>query len=325
MTNSPCRFAMMLALSLAFALPAWAGQAPGYPARVIRYVIPGGAGAGTDIIGRIIAAGLTQGLGQQVIVDNRPGAGGNIGAELGAKAAPDGYTILQISITHAVNVTLYRSLRYDIVRDFAAITQLASAPAIIVIHPSLPARSISEFVKLAKAKPGVINYASAGTGTPTFLAAELFKSAAAIDLVHVPYKGGAEAQTATIAGETSVYFASFATALPFVRQGRLRALAVTTAEPTPLIPGLPTMVSSGVPGYEIQSTLAAFVPAKTPDPVVKRLNEEIVRTLAEPGARQKFFDISSEPVPGTPAQLASLARAEANRLGKIIVDAGIHD
>ena len=318
MTTWTCRRAALLALCWAAAFAATDGGAQAYPARVVRYVIPGGAGAGTDIIGRIIASGLTQVFHQQVIVDNRPGAGGNIGPELAAKAPPDGYTILQISITHAVNVSLYRSLRYDIVRDFNAVTQLASAPAIIVIHPSLPARSVADLVKLAKARPGVINYASAGTGTPTFLAAELFKAMAGIDLVHVPYKGGAEAQTSTIAGETSVYFASFATALPFVRQGRLRALAVTSAKRVPQLPEYPTVAESGYRDYQAGNWYGLLVPARTPKETIAAIRTATVAVLGNAGVQRQLSDQGYITVGDQPEEFAAFIRAEIATLAKVI-------
>jgi tripartite-type tricarboxylate transporter receptor subunit TctC len=321
MTSLTCRRAALLALCGAVAAPA--SQAQTYPARVVRYVIPGGAGAGTDIIGRIIAAGLTRVFGQQVIVDNRPGAGGNIGAELAAKAPPDGYTVLQISITHAVNVSLYRSLRYDVVRDFAAVTQLASAPAIIVVHPSLPAKSVADLVKLAKARPGVINYASAGTGTPTFLAAELFKAIAGIDLVHVPYKGGAEAQTSAIAGETSVYFASFATALPFVRQGRLRALAVTSVKRVPQLAEYLTVAESGYPDYQAGNWYGLLVPARTPKETIAAIHAAIVAVLGNPGVQKQLSDQGFITVGDQPEEFGAFLRFEIATLTKVVRNLGL--
>ena len=224
-------------LACQFAASGWA---QGYPIKTVRLLVSFSAGSGSDTIGRIIAGGLTQVFGQQVIVDNRAGAAGNIGAEIAAKAPPDGYTVFLVNMGHAANVTLYSNLPYDLMRDFAPVTQVASSPSIAVVHPSLPVKSITELVKLAKARPGAINYSSGGVGTPTFVAGELFKAQAGVDMLHVPYRSGGEAITAVVTGEVSVYFAPLSTALPHVRQGRLRALAVTTARRLSLLPEYPT-------------------------------------------------------------------------------------
>ena len=204
------------------------GAAQNYPAKTVRMIVPFSAGSGSDTIGRLMAGALSEGFGQQVIVDNRAGAAGNIGAEIVARAPADGYTLLFANIGHAANVTLYRNMGYDIQRDFTPVTQVASAPAIVVVHPSLPVKSIAELVRLAKAKPGAINYASGGAGTATFIAAELFTGPAGIQLLHVPYRAGGEALTSVLSGETSVYFAPLATALPHVRQNRLRHMRKAT-------------------------------------------------------------------------------------------------
>jgi len=204
------------------AAQAWAqgpstGSGQAYPVKPVRYLIPMSPGSGADTIGRIVAGGMAPALGQQVVIDNRTGAAGNIGAELAAKSPPDGYTVFQASMTHAVNVTLYRNLAYDLVRDFAAVTLIATSPSMVVVHPSLPVKSLAELVRLAKAKPGELNYASTGAGTATFLAAEMFKSAAGVNLLHVPYRGGGEALIAVVTGEVSVYLGPMATVLPRVQ------------------------------------------------------------------------------------------------------------
>ena len=278
------------AMSLAFVClacqPTGDGNAQSYPARVVRYLVPTSAGAGADVIGRIVAAGLGEVFGQQVIVDNRVGAAGNIGAAIAARAPADGYTLFQVTFQHTVNVTLYRNLAYDLMRDFAPVTQLGSSPAIVVVHPSLPVKSITELVRLAKAKPGAINYGSAGFGSPTFVAAELFKALASVNLLHVPYRGGGEALIAVVTGEIPLYFAPL-TALPHIRQGRLRALALTAAKRLPLLPEYPTVAESGYPGYEFGFWHGVMVPAKTPKETIATIREAVVAVLRRPdvGAR----------------------------------------
>jgi tripartite-type tricarboxylate transporter receptor subunit TctC len=224
--------------------------AQAYPAKPIRYLIPMSPGSGADTIGRIVAGGMSPALGQQVVIDNRTGAAGNIGAELAAKSPPDGYTVFQSSMTHAVNATLYTNLTYDLVRDFAAVTLVANSPSMVVVHPSLPVKSLTELVKLAKARPGALNHGSTGAGTATFLAAEMFKSQAGVNLQHVPYRGGGEALIAVVTGEVSVYLGPLATVLPQVQQGKLRGLALTTLKRLPALSEFPTVAESGYPGYE---------------------------------------------------------------------------
>ncbi|HSQ05077.1 MAG TPA: tripartite tricarboxylate transporter substrate-binding protein, partial [Burkholderiales bacterium] len=249
MTHRGSAFAACL-FCCSFAFIASPLPAQNFPSKPVRFIVPFSPGSGSDTIARIIAGGLSEVFGQQVIVDNRAGAAGNIGADAAAKAAPDGYTILLVILGHTANVTLYHNLPYDLLRDFAPVTQLASTPSILVVHPSLPVKSVGDLVKLAKAKPGAINYSSGGVGTPTFIAGELFKLQAGVNLMHVPYRAGGEALTAVLAGETSVYFAPIAPALPHVRSGKLRALAVTSAKRMPLFPEYPTVAELGYPRYQ---------------------------------------------------------------------------
>ena len=293
-------------------------MAQGYPERLAHYIVPGSPGSGADILGRIVAGGLTQLSGQQVVVENRTGAGGNIGAEIAAKAPADGHTLLQISMTHALNVTLYRKLNYDLLRDFTPVTQIATSPSMLVVHPSLPVKTVAELIRLAKARPGALNYASAGTGTPTFLAAELFKGQARIDMVHVPYKGGGEAMTSVISGETSVYFASAGIVLPFVKQGSLRALAVTTPQRLPFLPQLPTVAESGLPGYQSGNWYGILVPAKTPREMVARIREAMVAALNEPSAKKRLGDIAYVPIGDRPEVFAAFVKSEIADLGKLV-------
>jgi tripartite-type tricarboxylate transporter receptor subunit TctC len=289
-----------------------------YPDRLARYIVPGSPGSGADVLARIVAGGLSQLSGQQVVVENRTGAGGNIGAEIAAKAPADGYTLLQISMTHALNVTLYKKLGYDLMRDFVPVTQLATSPSMLVVHPSLPVKTVVDLIKLAKARPGALNYASAGTGTPTFLAAELFKGQAGIDMVHVPYKGGGEAMTSVISGETSVYFASAGIVLPFVKQGSLRALAVTTPQRLPFLPQLPTVAESGLPRYQSGNWYGLMAPAKTPKEMIVRIRDGTVAALNEASVKKRLTDIAYVPIGDRPEEFAAFVKAEIGDLGKLV-------
>lgn len=294
------------------------GWAQSYPARPVRYLVTGSPGSGTDTIGRFIAGGLTEVFGRQVIVDNRTGGGSNIGAEIAAKAPPDGYTLLQTTITHAVNVALYRNLSYSLMRDFAPVTQLATGPAVVVVHPSLPVKSIGELVRLAKAKPGVINYASGGTGTFTFLAAELFKGQAGVNLVHVPYRGGGNALAGVVNGESPVYFAPVAAALPYLQEGKLRPLAVTTPRRLPLLPEYPTVAESGYPGYESGNWYGLLAPARTPKEIIAVIRGAVVSVLNNPSVSKRLNNLGYITIGDRPEEFAAHIKAEAERLGKIV-------
>ena len=294
-----------------------------YPAKVVRLLVPFSPGSGSDTLGRIIAGGLTDVFGQQVIVDNRAGAAGNIGAEIAAKAPPDGYTLLLANLGHAANVSLYRNLPYDVVRDFAPVTQLASAPAIVVAHPSLPIRSLAELVKLAKARPGAINYASGGVGTPTFVAAELFKAQAGVNLLHVPYRAGGEALTAVLSGEVSIYFSPLATALPHVRQGRLRPLAVTAAKRVPVLPEYPTVAELGYPGYQSGNWYGLLVPAKTPKEIIVAIRAAAVAALNNETISRRLADLGYVAIGDQPEEFAAHIKAEIESLGRILRESRI--
>lgn len=308
----------LLAPLILFCQPVADGSAQGYPSRPIRIVVGTSAGGGGDVIARVVAGGLTPILGQQVSVDDRPGAASNIAAEIVAKAPPDGYTLFEVSITHAVNVSLYRSLPFDLMRDFAAITQLANSPQILVVHPSLPVKSTDELVRLAKSRPGAINYSSAGAGTSTFLAAELFKARAGVNLVHVPYRGGGAALTAVIAGETPVYFAPVASSLPQIRAGRLRALALTSAHRMSLLPGLPTVDEAGYPGYECGNWYGLMVPVKTPKATQAALHRAVLAALNQPEVNQRLVDLGYIVIGDQPEEFAAYIRSEVEKLAKIV-------
>jgi tripartite-type tricarboxylate transporter receptor subunit TctC len=267
--------------------------AQSYPQKPVRMIMPVSAGSGSDVIGRIIATGMSEHFGQQVVVDNRAGAAGNIGAEAAARAAADGYNVLFAFVGLAANAVLYENLRYDVLRDFAPVTLLGSSAAIVVVHPSLPVKSIAELVKLAKQKPGAINYASGGAGTPTYIGAELFKRQAGIDLLHIPYRAGGEALTSVIAGETGVYFAPLASTLSYLKQGRLRALAVTSTRRLALLPQYPTVAELGYPDYESGFWHGLLVPAKTPREIIIPLRSAAVQVLNQPAVAQRLVRCTS--------------------------------
>jgi len=313
----------VVAASIALAAMASPAFAQNYPAKTVRMVVPFSAGSGSDTIGRMVAGALSEGFGQQVIVDNRAGAAGNIGAEIVAKAPADGYTLLFANIGHAANVTLYRNMAYDIQRDFATVTQVASSPANVVQHPSLPVKSNAELVRLAKAKPGAINYASGGAGTATFIAAELFTGPAGIRLLHVPYRAGGEALTSVLSGETSVYFAPLATALPHVRQNRLRALAVTSTKRVALLPELPTVAELGYRGYQSGNWYGILVPAKTPREIIATLRNQTVTALAAPALNKRLVDLGYISIGDTPEEFAAHIKAEIASLAKVLRDLNV--
>ena len=291
-----------------------------YPTKPVRFIVPFSPGSGSDTIARMIATALPDALGQQVIVDNRAGAAGNIGAELAAKAQPDGYTMMLVILGHAANATLYKNLPYDLVRDFAPVTQLASTPSFLVVHPSLPVKSVAELVTLAKAKPGAINYSSGGIGTPTFIAGELFKLKANVNMLHVPYRAGGEALTAVVSGETSVYFAPIAPALPHVKAGRLRALAVTSGARLPLLKEYATVAESGYPGFQTGNWYGLVVPARTPAEIVSALNKAAVSVLKKSALNKKLVESGYLVIGDTPGQFVAHIKSEIANLARILKD-----
>ncbi|MBI3068905.1 MAG: tripartite tricarboxylate transporter substrate binding protein, partial [Betaproteobacteria bacterium] len=244
--------------------PVQGALAQAYPSKPITMVVPYAPGGGADIVSRTISQRLSEGLGQQIIIDNRPGAGGNLGAALAAKAAPDGYTLMLGTNTHAANMSLYAKPPYDLARDFAAVSLLSSTPLVLIVHPSLPASSVKALVALARKKPGELNYSSGGNGSTPHLSAEMFKTAARVDVVHVPYKGVAQGLTDLVSGQVQLMFTSISAATPHIRSGRLRVLAVTGAKRSRAAPEVPTMIESGFRGFEVSIWNALFVPAKTP-------------------------------------------------------------
>lgn len=289
-----------------------------YPSKVVRMIVPAAPGSGTDIFCRILAGGLTEVFGQQVIIDNRAGAASNLGTELATRAPPDGYTVLLVNIAQAINATLYRNLPYDLLRDFSPVTLSATGPAALVVHPSLPVKTVGELVKLAKAKPGAINYASANPGSFTFLASELFKIQAGINMLHVPFRGGGEALTSVIGGETSVYLAPAAIALPLIRTGRLRGLAVTSKQRLPVLPDLPTIAASGYPDYETGNWYGFVVPARTPKETIVTLRNATVTALNNGGISKRLTELGYITIGSQPEEFGAHLKLEVAVLGKII-------
>lgn len=295
-----------------------AAYAQGYPAKSVRYIVPSLPGGGSDIVGRMMAAHLSQTFKQQVVVDNRAGGGGNIGAEIAAKSMPDGHTIFQMAVTHTINVTLYKNLAYDLVRDFTPITRLASSPLVVTVHPSLSVKTLADLIHATKAKPGGINFASAGTGTPTHMAVELFNRRTGIELVHVPYKGGGGAQSSILAGETQIYFANIVTAMPHVQTGRLRALAVTSPKRVPLIPEYPTIAESGYPGYESETWFGLMLPVKTPKNVAATVRSAALAALHAPEFNKRLIELAFIPIGDSTAEFTTYIQSEIATYGKLV-------
>ena len=305
----------------AFALQA---AAQSYPSKPVRVIVPYPPGGGNDTLGRLFAAKLTERMGQSFVVENRPGAGTMIGTEAAAKSAPDGYTILLSSIaTHALSPNLYTRVPYDPVKDFAPITLLGIAPTVLVVTPELPARNLSELIALARSRPGSLAYASGGNGTPPHINGEVFKAVAGVDLLHVAYKGGGPALTDLIAGRVHVMLDTAASAMPHVRAGKLRAIALSAAKRSPEYPDLPTFAEAGLPHYETNAWYSMHAPAGTPPEIVRRLNGELVTILKDPDILARFKQLSTDPVGNSPEELGAFVRAELEKYARIIKAAGI--
>jgi tripartite-type tricarboxylate transporter receptor subunit TctC len=309
-----------LLLGLASALPA-AAQG-NYPGKSIRFVVPFAPGGGTDLIGRFIAQALSESLGQPVVVDNRGGAGSTLGTDIVAKSPADGYTLLLGNISLAFNATLYAKLPYDAQRDLAPITLAAVQPNIVVIHPSLPAKSLREFIDLARASPGKYNYASAGVGAGTHLAAELLKLLTKIDLVHVPYKGTGPALNDLVGGQVNMMVSTFASALPYVKNGRLRAMGVTTPKRSPAAPDVPTLAEAGLPGFDYSTWYGLFAPRGTPGPIVDKLNATTHQVLARADMKARFDSQGVDPLTSSPQELAAYLKSETLKWGKVVKATG---
>ena len=311
----------------AFALAALAisaAHAEVYPAKPIRMIVAYPPGGGTDIVGRTIAQKLGETLGQSVVVENRGGASGNIGTEIAARAAPDGYTVLMGNVApNAINVSLFKNLPFDPVADFAPVSLVASTPNILVVHPSTPARTVKEVVALARSRPGTLNFASAGVGSSSHLAGELFRILAGADIVHVPYKGAGPAMVDVLSGQVQLYFATMPAAMPHVKSGKLVPIAVTSLKRSQALPDVPTIAESGVPGYEASTWYGLLAPAHSPDAAIARLHESVVTILGDAALRAKLADQGFEPVGDSPKEFAAYIRSEIAKWGKVIRDAGI--
>ena len=301
-----------------------AALAQNYPVKPIRFIAPNLPGGPTDILARLIGQKLAESLGQPVVIENRAGAGGNIGTEVAAKAPADGYTLVTgNNATFGANVSLYKRLGFDPVKDFAPVVLVASQPNVLVVHPSLPVTSVKQLIALAKARPGQLNYSGSGMGAAAHLAAELFKSMTGTELVHISYKSAAPALTDLIAGQTQLMFASSLSVMPYVKANRVRALAVTTAKRARILPELPTIAEAGVPGFEATTWHGVLVPAGTPTAIIDRLNAEINRMLQLPDVRERLTALGAEIIGGTPMEFADHIQREIPKWAKVIKDAGV--
>ena len=310
-------------LASAVLVPLSAVHAQTWPSKTIRYIVPFAPGGTTDILGRIVAKGLSETLGQTVIVDNRPGQAGSLGAAELARAAPDGHTLGGGTISsHAINLALYSKLPYDPLKDFAPITMLATQPNMLVVHATLPAKNVKEFIALAKSRPGQLNFGSAGSGTSQHISGEMFKTLTGVQMQHVPYKGSGQMVPDLLAGYVQLAFENIATAYPHAKTGKLRALAVTSAKRSFVAPEVPTMQEAGVPNYDISSWQAMYAPGNTPRDVVSRLNVEVNKILKSPATQKTFTDLGLETGGGSAEDLAAFMRKDIPRLGKIVRDSG---
>jgi tripartite-type tricarboxylate transporter receptor subunit TctC len=297
--------------------------ASAYPSKPIHFILPFPPGGGTDILGRIIAERLTTNLGQPVVIENRGGAGGNVGAEAAAKSAPDGYTIVLVAPSLAISPSLYAKLNYDPVKDLAPVSLVGSVPNVLITHPSVPAQNLAEFIALAKSRPGGMNFGSGGNGTSNHLAGELFNVMAGVKLVHVPYKGVNLAMNDVLAGQIQLVVIGIPAALPFIKSGRLRALAVIAPQRAPTLPEVPTVAEAGLANYEVTTWYAVLTPAGTPRPIIERLNAELVRVMHAPDLKERFAATGMEPRTSTPEELADYIRQEIAKWGKVVREAGL--
>lgn len=319
----PVDAARFVFIALAAAAAGAAFAQAGYPSKPVRLVVPSSAGGGTDIVARIIAPELSKRLGQQVVIDNRPGAGTMIGIEVAAKSPPDGYTLLMGLSTLAINSALYKKVPYDPVRDFAPITVAVTSASILVVHPSLPVKTLKELISFARARPGQLNYASAGIGTYPQMTYELFLSMAKLKMVHIPYKGTAPAMIDMLAGQVATMAATVLTGLPHIRTGRLRPLGITSAKRNAVVPDIPTVAEGGLPGYESVQWYAVLAPAQTPRNIIAKLHAELVQVLHSPEIKQRFAADAAETVGNTPEEFARHIRSELDKWEKVAREAGI--
>jgi len=321
--NTLRRVRWLVALFLGACVVPLSVAAAEYPDRPVRLVVPFPAGGGADTLARIIMPRVAQALGAPIVIDNKPGAGGNIGAEIVARAAPDGYTLLYgTNGTHAINSTLYANLRFDPVRDFAPISRMTLIAAMLVVNPDFPANSVEDLIQYAKAHPGAVNFASAGNGTTSHLAGELFRTMAGIDIVHIPYRGGALAMMDVVGGQVQMMIDVMPNAYPQVQGGKVRGLAVTTAKRFPAAADFPTIAASGVPGYEVSAWDAIFAPAGTPVQIIDQVNAAVRKALEDPAVAESLLKHGALAVPGTPDELARHIAAETDKWAKVVRKSG---
>jgi len=316
------KYAAIAALGVGFCLTTGEVSAQSYPNKPIRFLIPYAPGGSTTTLSRIYGQ-FIEGLGQPVIYDNRPGANGTIASEIAAKAAPDGYTILLGTIsTMTINPALYKKIPYDPVKDFAPISIVARMPNILVVNPSVPAKTVKEFIALAKAKPGQLTFCSSGNGSTIHLSGELFKSMAGVDMTHIPYKGGTPAQTDLLGGRITAMFNNISDSIGNVKAGKLRALAVTGAKRSPVAPDVPTMAEAGLPGYEVSSWFGVFAPAGTPREIIQKLHGEIVKAANTQDVKDRLFNFGAEASTCTPEEFAAIIKADLVKWAKVVKESG---
>ncbi|HEY0822178.1 MAG TPA: tripartite tricarboxylate transporter substrate binding protein [Ramlibacter sp.] len=323
MRHAPASFVLGIVLALAGAAAHAQSAAAAYPNRPVKLVVPFAPGGFTDVVARILGNKLSQSLGQQFVVENKPGAGSTIGTDLVAKAPPDGYTLLMVSSTHVISPWLYRNLPYDPVKSFTAVGKLVDSPYVLLVHPKVQAKNVQEFIALAKSAPEKVHYASSGNGSAQHLMGGLFAAMTGAPLKHVPYKGSSGAANDLVAGIVESSFAGVPNALAQVPQGRLKALAVTTAKRAPQLPDVPTLQEAGVAGYDASVWLALLAPAGTPPEIVQKLNAEVGKLMASPETKKALFDAGVEPSPSTPQEMGAFLTVELERWGKVVKDAGV--
>jgi len=311
---------MVCAAVLMFALPL---DAQTYPAKAIRLIVPFAPGGSNDIMARLTGQSFTESMGQQVVIDNRAGASGIIGCDIAAKAPPDGYTLLMMSLTIAVNPSLFKKLPFDTEKDLLPVTLVASAPLMLVVNPSVPAKSVKELIAYAKANPGKLNFGSGGPGTTPHLAGEMFKTMAGLQVVHIPYKGGGPALADLVAGQIQFMLENIPSTLPFAQSGKLRALAVTATKRSALVPDLPTLDEAGVKGYDLVGWNGLFVPAGTPGAIVAKLHQETVKALAQPEVKKRLATLGAEGVGNSPQDFGAFVKAEIRKWSRVAKEAGL--
>jgi tripartite-type tricarboxylate transporter receptor subunit TctC len=305
-------------LALAIALPAHAAD---YPVKPVKWVVPYPPAGTTDVLARIVAQWLSEKMGQPFVVENKPGAGNNIGTESVVNAAPDGYTMLLVNPANGINATLYKNLSFNFIRDIAPVAGIVRTPNVMEVTPSLPVKTVAEFIAYCKANPGKLNMASSGSGTSVHLSGELFKSMTGCNMLHVPFKGAGPALTELISGQVHVLFDNLPSSIGHIKGGRIRALAVTSDGPEPSLPGVPT-VAATVPGYEATAWFGIGMPKGTPSDIIEKVNAEVNRALADPGMRAKLADLGGKPIPGTPADFGKIIVEETNKWEKVVISSG---